>query len=99
MIAALLASMLAVEPVRYTVTNAAPTDHVASVDATFPLDGHPPLELMMPIWSPGFYKVEHYATRIVSPTADRDRRRARRRPSGSEPLADRHDGRGSDAQR
>ena len=61
--------MLAAQTVYYAVAVASPADQIAVVDATFPTDGRPSLELMMPIWSPGFYKVENYATRIVSLTA------------------------------
>jgi len=61
--------MLAAPTVYYTVTVASPADQTAVVDATFSTDGRRALDLMMPIWSPGFYKIENYATRIVSLTA------------------------------
>jgi predicted metalloprotease with PDZ domain len=65
----LISLMLAVQPVRYTVSIVNPSEQVAAIDATFPTDGRASLDLMMPIWSPGFYKVENYATRILSLTA------------------------------
>jgi predicted metalloprotease with PDZ domain len=36
----------------------------ARIEATFPCDGRAGVELMMPVWSPGFYRVENYATRV-----------------------------------
>jgi predicted metalloprotease with PDZ domain len=68
-IAALISLMLAVQPIRYTVSIVNPSEQVAAIEATFPTDGLASLDLMMPIWSPGFYKVENYATRILSLTA------------------------------
>jgi predicted metalloprotease with PDZ domain len=69
MTTALISLMLALQPVTYTVTIANPGEHVAAIEATFPTDGRPSIDLMMPIWSPGFYRVEDYATRILSLTA------------------------------
>src|SRR5205085_5398692 len=42
----------------------APEAQAIDVDATFPAAGHAAVDLMMPIWSPGFYRVENYATRL-----------------------------------
>jgi predicted metalloprotease with PDZ domain len=53
-----------VEPVRFTVRFPAPDKHVAEVEASYPTDGRAAIELMMPIWTPGFYRVESYADRI-----------------------------------
>ena len=30
----------------------------------FPTAGRPAVEIMMPVWSPGFYRVEDYARRV-----------------------------------
>jgi predicted metalloprotease with PDZ domain len=51
-------------PISYTITFAALASHLAEVDATFPAEGRASIDLMMPIWSPGFYRVENYATRV-----------------------------------
>jgi len=46
---------------------------VAQVDATFPTDGRPSIDVMMAIWSPGFYRIENYAARVRSISARTDR--------------------------
>lgn len=43
--------------------------HSATVVARFPTGGRPSLSLMMPIWSPGYYKVENYADRLSAMVA------------------------------
>jgi predicted metalloprotease with PDZ domain len=48
------------DPVRYTVTFPASERHLAQVDAVFPTEGKAAIELFMPVWSPGFYRVEDY---------------------------------------
>ena len=50
-------------PIAYTVRFDT-TSQRAQIDATFPCRPGTGLELMMPIWSPGFYRVENYATRV-----------------------------------
>jgi predicted metalloprotease with PDZ domain len=52
------------EPVAYTIRIPAPATHVAEIDVTVPTDGQASVEMMMPIWSPGFYRVEDYAGRV-----------------------------------
>src|SRR5262245_38891668 len=61
---ALRASAQAVEPITYTVTFPAPEKHIAAVEAVYPTDGRPSLALMMPVWTPGFYRVENYAGKV-----------------------------------
>ena len=39
-------------------------DAVAEVDAMVPTGGRASIELMMAVWSPGFYRVEDYAKRV-----------------------------------
>jgi predicted metalloprotease with PDZ domain len=56
-------------PVTYTVRFVARSAHVADVEAAFPTDGLASIDLMMAIWSPGFYKVEDYATRVQGVSA------------------------------
>jgi predicted metalloprotease with PDZ domain len=51
-------------PIVYTVKLPAPETHFAEIEATIPTDGRAAIELMMPIWSPGFYKVEDYAGKV-----------------------------------
>lgn len=57
------------EPIRYTVKFPAPAQHRAAVEAVYPSDGRETLELMMPIWTPGFYRVENYAAKVLDLTA------------------------------
>jgi len=66
----------AAEPIVYTVTVAAPETHYADVRATYPTGGRGVIELMMPVWSPGFYRVEDYASRVedLSARSPRDDR-------------------------
>jgi predicted metalloprotease with PDZ domain len=54
----------AVEPITYTVRFPAPDEHIATVEASYPTDGRASVELMMPIWTPGFYRVENYAGQV-----------------------------------
>lgn len=53
-----------IEPVVYTLRFPAPDKHIAEVQAAFPTNGAAAIELMMPIWTPGFYRVENYARQI-----------------------------------
>ena len=52
------------EPIVYTVKFPSPEKHVAEVEAVFPTEKRPSIELMMAVWSPGFYRVEDYAKRV-----------------------------------
>ena len=53
-----------------------------------PTGGQPSVELMMPVWSPGFYRVENYATNVHGRRRARRRRRgAGRRADAAEPVA------------
>jgi predicted metalloprotease with PDZ domain len=54
----------ALEPIVFTVKASAPGEHVAEIEAVIPIEPAPAVELMMPIWSPGYYKVEDYAGRV-----------------------------------
>jgi predicted metalloprotease with PDZ domain len=54
----------AAEPITYTVRFPAPDKHIAEVEASYPTDGRASIELMMPIWTPGFYRVENYAAQV-----------------------------------
>lgn len=54
----------AVEPITCTVKFPAPSQHIAEVQAVYPTGGRAAIELMMPIWTPGFYRVENYAGKV-----------------------------------
>ena len=51
-------------PIVYTVRFPSPEQHTAEVEATIPTGSRPTLELMMAVWSPGFYRVEDYAKKV-----------------------------------
>ncbi len=57
------------EPIVYSIKIPAPDSHLAEIDASIPTDGKPVIEVMMAVWSPGFYRVENYATRVRELTA------------------------------
>jgi predicted metalloprotease with PDZ domain len=59
----------AVDPITYTVKFPAPGQHRAEVEAVYPTDGRAAIELMMPIWTPGFYRVENYASKVLALSA------------------------------
>ncbi|MBI1765877.1 MAG: M61 family metallopeptidase [Acidobacteria bacterium] len=65
MLAMLLCAVArAAKPIVYTIKFPAPEIHIAEVEAVFPTSKHATIELMMPVWSPGFYRVEEYASRV-----------------------------------
>src|SRR5262249_45983496 len=53
-----------VEPITYTVKFPTPAQHIAEVEASYPTGGRAAIQLMMPIWTPGFYRVENYAGKV-----------------------------------
>ncbi len=53
-----------VRPIIYTIRFPSPDKHVAEVFATIPTGQRATVELMMAVWSPGFYRVEDYAKNI-----------------------------------
>ena len=54
----------ALEPIQYTLRVIDPDKHLAGVEARVPTSGRASIELMMPIWTPGYYVVEDYAARV-----------------------------------
>ena len=54
----------ALEPIVYTLKFPSPNEHVADVEAVFPTDRRPSVEIKMAVWSPGYYRVEEYAKRV-----------------------------------
>ena len=51
-------------PIIYTVRFSAPETHYAEIEIQIPTGNQPFIETMMPIWTPGFYRVEDYAARV-----------------------------------
>ncbi|MCC6989232.1 MAG: M61 family metallopeptidase [Acidobacteria bacterium] len=51
-------------PISYVVRVPAPDTHEAEVAATIPTGGGASVDLMMPTWSPGYYRVEDYAANV-----------------------------------
>ncbi len=50
--------------IRYTVRFPNPAAHLAEVEARIPTEASPQVDLMMPVWSPGYYVEEDYAGRV-----------------------------------
>jgi predicted metalloprotease with PDZ domain len=60
----------AIPQIVYTVKFSAPETHYAEIEATIPVENRAAsVEVMMPIWTPGFYRVEDYASRVEGITA------------------------------
>lgn len=57
---------LTAQEARYAVSIADVQAQVAEVRATFPAAGKEALELFLPVWSPGFYRVEKYHEQVLS---------------------------------
>jgi predicted metalloprotease with PDZ domain len=54
------------QPVVYTIRVPSPEAQIAAIEASLPAEGRAAIELMMPIWSPGFYRIEDYAAQVRS---------------------------------
>ncbi len=54
------------QPVIYTIRVPSPEAQIATVEASLPTEGRAVIEVMMPIWSPGFYRIEEYADKVRS---------------------------------
>lgn len=52
------------EPLIYTISFPNPSTKAFSVQVHVPSDGKPSVDLMMAIWSPGFYGVQNYAQNV-----------------------------------
>ena len=52
------------EPLVYTISFPAPATKSFNVQVQVPTDGKPSVDLMMAIWSPGFYGLQNYADRV-----------------------------------
>jgi predicted metalloprotease with PDZ domain len=58
----LLLSLLTPDLISYTLRFPSPSNHETQIEARFPAPEN--AELFLPIWSPGFYRVEDYAAQI-----------------------------------
>lgn len=65
----LLAPLLAQAKVTYTIHDLDAEAHTAAVTARFPSAGRGELDLFLPVWSPGFYRLEHYCRQVEDFTA------------------------------
>ena len=52
------------EPITYRVSIPAPENHLATVEARIPAAGKDPVDLMMAVWSLGFYVQQNYVVRV-----------------------------------
>src|SRR5437660_514371 len=59
----------ALQPILYTVRVTAPATHDADVEGTFPTGRRATIDLMMPVWTPGFYRADDYAGKVAQITA------------------------------
>jgi predicted metalloprotease with PDZ domain len=57
------------EPIRYNVSFPAPHTHYVEVEASFPTEGRPQIDLMMAVWTPGSYLIREYARHVEALTA------------------------------
>src|SRR3954454_2662844 len=58
------------EPIRYTLTFRDPRTHQVEVDLSVPTGGAPSVELYLPVWTPGSYKVRDYARQVEALRAE-----------------------------
>lgn len=65
-------------PISYRVRVPQPDTQYATVEVIIPTGGRATIELMMPVWSPGYYRVEDHAARVDNVVAH---------GPGGEPLA------------
>jgi predicted metalloprotease with PDZ domain len=52
------------EPITYSVRLSEAAKNLAEVEAIVPTGGRDRVELMMPVWSPGYYGVQNYAANV-----------------------------------
>ena len=52
------------DPIVYVVRIPAPETHIAVVEARIPTANRASIDVMMPVWSPGYYVREDYAKRV-----------------------------------
>jgi predicted metalloprotease with PDZ domain len=54
----------ALEPIVYTMRFPAPDSHTAVIEARVPTEGRASIDLMLPVWSPGYYRTADYAASV-----------------------------------
>ena len=54
------------QPIRYTLRFPAPATHYVEVEAVYPTDRRPEVELMMAVWTPGSYLAEKYERQVAN---------------------------------
>lgn len=54
------------EPISYTLRFPAPQTHYVEVEARFPTEGQPSIELVMAVWTPGSYLVREFSRNVES---------------------------------
>lgn len=57
------------EPIQYTISFPDPASKTFTVRMTVPAGNRASVDLMMPVWSPGFYGLQNYAQRVSAFTA------------------------------
>ncbi len=60
------------EPILYKFSIKDAAARLAHVEATVPVTANQPVVLMMPLWSPGYYRQEDYAAKVKDLTATAD---------------------------
>src|SRR5438874_4072220 len=64
-----LQSAAGLDRIVYTMRFPAPETHVAEIEAVIPTDKRAFIELMLPVWSPGYYGAGNYARNVQEFTA------------------------------
>jgi predicted metalloprotease with PDZ domain len=57
------------EPIRYVLRFPAPQTHYVEVEASYPTNGQPQVELFMAVWTPGSYLVREYERHVENVVA------------------------------
>src|SRR4029077_18459444 len=57
------------DPLTYTIRFPDPASKRFTVDVVVPTERRQSVDLMMPVWSPGFYGLQNYAQRVTKVTA------------------------------
>jgi len=57
------------QPIVYTIRVPSPEAQIAAIEASLPTEGRAVIDVMMPIWSPGFYRIEDYAEQVRNVSA------------------------------
>jgi predicted metalloprotease with PDZ domain len=57
------------EPITYNVSFPAPHTHYLEVEASYPTEGKPHIEIMMSVWTPGSYLIREYERHVEALTA------------------------------